>query len=794
MEYSRGQNQVGSPEDIAVDSELNVYVTDSSNNRLTEWSAPNYLQGENILGKSGGAGNGLEDLNHPLGLVVDKEDNLYLCDRDNLRVLKRTPGGNVSIFELTIVLVLLMDQNKERASDEQINLTTILTPFEYSMFDEYEKQCFTAEYLFFSMLLAISHFSQKSYFTHLVGNQQIGLNLYHICVGDSGSAKSQHISEIIRSAKATQKLFSSTYITTFPGGRNNGKREESSIVEELSVVGLLNYLQQGDKLLANAEIDAYFDKIGLYNQSSATATEGGSSLCLAFDWIRDFSRQTGSSTLSIKNAKLSLIGGTTGCKLALLLMKFIKLTGLEGYRFAQNEDDRPLLERENYNENDVYEYDQENKNQDDLLLNIVSMRESMSLTSPNSPLQRNEDEDGTNDKFSAYYYVFNATADEIDKIPYVHTRHYRDILAKAAVIYPKLCVNMQLFRNSMAVLEALEGEYQFQDGIKNSGTIPFEFIEKVKDKINEMFLAKAETNENGLKILYVTKDVCVGAKKYYKHLQNISFELFNINEGGPLKKSLILLESTKLKQNAFSYAIHPTVVDQVRPKIKKYGYKLLLKLQFNIFNKSMLNKNKILGDGPLRNVSPDVIDELLLDLSRRDLLVRGLDKWLQGQTGTYDSWMKAKLPPPGYERDLFKSHLLAYNIPIEEYNNVYIQSSLPDFYHLTDAAVLFFDTHLSYASEYHKYPLDLNNMITQKLNDGIIIFNTVTNSYEINQNGPNSESDELLVSSVAASAQLIDSWADQTSESTTLRRTPLQTISNLQSADQLDSLAIDTLF
>ncbi|CAF1504115.1 unnamed protein product, partial [Didymodactylos carnosus] len=319
------------------------------------------------------------------------------------------------------------------------------------------------------------------------------------------------------------------------------------------------------------------------------------------------------------------------------------------YRFAQNEDDRSLLERENYNENDVYEYDQENKNQDDLLLNIVSMRESMSLTSPNSPLQRNEDEDGTNNRFSAYYYVFNTTADETDTIPYVHTRHYRDILAKAAVIYPKLCINMQLFRNSMAVLEALGGKYQFQDGIKNSGTIPFEFIEKVKDKINEMFLAKAETNENGLKILYVTKDVCVGAKKYYKHLQNISFELFNINEGGPLKKSPILSESTKLKQNAFPYVIYPTVVDQVRPKIKKYSYKLLLKLQFNIFNKSMLNKNKILGDGPLRNVSPDVIDELLLDLRRRDLLVRGVDKWIPGQTGSYDSWMKAKSPPPGYE-------------------------------------------------------------------------------------------------------------------------------------------------
>ncbi|CAF1215198.1 unnamed protein product [Didymodactylos carnosus] len=429
-----------------------------------------------------------------------------------------------------------MDLNKERASDEQINLTTILTPFEYSMFDEYEKQCFTAEYLFFSMLPAISRCSQKS-----------------------GSAKSQHISEIIHSAKATQKLFSSTYITTFPVGRNNGKREESSIVEEPSI-----------------------------------------------------------------------------------------------YRFAQNKDGRPLLERENYNENDVYEYDQENKNQDDLLLNIVSMRESMSLTSPNSPLQRNEDEDGTNNKFSAYYYVFNTTANETDTIPYVHTRHYRDILAKAKF---DGCPRSIGRRISISRWD------------QNSGTIPFEFIEKVKDKINEMFLAKAKINENGLKILYVTKDVCVGAKTYYKHLQNISFELFNINEGGLLEESPILSESTKLKQNAFPYVIHPIVVGQVRSKIKKYGYKELLKLQFNIFNKSTLNRNRILGDGPLRNISPDIIDQLLLDLGRRDLLVRGLDKWIQGQTGSYDSCMRAKSPPPGYERDLFESHLLVYNIPIEEYNN-----------------------------------------------------------------------------------------------------------------------------
>ncbi|CAF0810527.1 unnamed protein product [Didymodactylos carnosus] len=104
---------------------------------------------------------------------------------------------------------------------------------------------------------------------------------------------------------------------------------------------------------------------------------------------------------------------------------------------------------------------------------------------------------------------------------------------------------------------------------------------------------------------------------------------------------------------------------------------------------------------------------------------------------------------------------------------------------------LFFDTHLSYASEYPKHSLDLNNTINQKLNDKVIILNTVTNSYEINSNGPNSERDEL-VSAVGASVKLIRSLANTISESITLKRTPLKT-SNLQSVNQLDSLSINTL-
>jgi sugar lactone lactonase YvrE len=97
------------PVGVAVDSAKNVYVGDYGNNRVLEYNnpigtgdrtadivfgQPNFLTG---IADNGGVDD--DSLDHPCGVAIDKNDNLWVADTNNSRVLeydKPTAFGNVA--------------------------------------------------------------------------------------------------------------------------------------------------------------------------------------------------------------------------------------------------------------------------------------------------------------------------------------------------------------------------------------------------------------------------------------------------------------------------------------------------------------------------------------------------------------------------------------------------------------------------------------------------------------------------------------------------------------------------
>ncbi|CAF2073151.1 unnamed protein product, partial [Rotaria magnacalcarata] len=87
-----GLNQLNFPTFLFVDRDHSVYVSDHWNHRVMKW-VEGAKEGIVVAGEQG-LGSALTQLYHPRGLFVDALGTLYVADSGNHRVMRWTQGDN----------------------------------------------------------------------------------------------------------------------------------------------------------------------------------------------------------------------------------------------------------------------------------------------------------------------------------------------------------------------------------------------------------------------------------------------------------------------------------------------------------------------------------------------------------------------------------------------------------------------------------------------------------------------------------------------------------------------------
>ncbi|CAF1674556.1 unnamed protein product, partial [Rotaria magnacalcarata] len=109
-------NQLNMPLGLFVDGDQTVVIADFGNNRIMQWKNGDTTNGQVVAGSTTG-GNGLNQLNAPADVLIDKETNsLIICDCGNRRVVRwsrrsGTTQGEI-LLDNIVCFGLAMDEKR----------------------------------------------------------------------------------------------------------------------------------------------------------------------------------------------------------------------------------------------------------------------------------------------------------------------------------------------------------------------------------------------------------------------------------------------------------------------------------------------------------------------------------------------------------------------------------------------------------------------------------------------------------------------------------------------------------
>jgi gliding motility-associated-like protein len=90
-----GNHQLSNPNRIFIDKDDNIYIPDMSNSRIVKW-APGATSGITVAGGNG-VGSAANQFDRPTSVFVDSKGNIYVTDQTNSRVQKWVPGATSGV-------------------------------------------------------------------------------------------------------------------------------------------------------------------------------------------------------------------------------------------------------------------------------------------------------------------------------------------------------------------------------------------------------------------------------------------------------------------------------------------------------------------------------------------------------------------------------------------------------------------------------------------------------------------------------------------------------------------------
>ncbi|CAF2055847.1 unnamed protein product [Rotaria magnacalcarata] len=298
-----------------------------------------------------------------------------------------------------------------------------------------------------------------------------------------------------------------------------------------------------------------------------------------------------------------------------------------------------------------------------------------------------------------------------------------DFYAKAATTLPRLACLMQLYFNSVKILDVVQDTLIYVEGDNSELIINENFVFGVQNIIKKQFyifdktyLPSDQSNQAAIDpMIIVQKDAVLAAWKWYEHHLNIATRLFTIDH---------------------LFCAKPIATYSSMSSQQKTLQQLIMLFDFNIFPLSAVtDKHPVTGQTGILKNRPALGEQALQELMNDGLLK--FNYFLTDIRGrNVKSYMKMPIASGNDSaQELYIKNLVKHDINVLEYTSTYEKSSIPSNNNLSLLSLEIFKYNASFVPHYLKYKNQLHDIIQEHLQNGLIRETEEGNFISIHEDG-----------------------------------------------------------